>query len=287
MDNIVYLNGELIPRRRARISALDYGFMYGFGLFETMRAYDGRVFRLDRHINRLADSAGLLGLSVDGVEIEKAVLDTIKANRLADARVRITVSPGEGAINADPSSCRQPTLLVIAEEYKPYPKEVYEKGLWAVFSKVRRNSQSGLSQMKSTSYLQSIMAKREARDAAADEVICLNEKGLLAEAGMSNIFLVADNVLKTPRLENGILPGITRQAILELASGLGIRNIECYIKPGELYRAQEAFLTGSLIEVMPLITVDDTKIGNAKPGPVTCRLMSAYRELVASELEIQ
>jgi branched-chain amino acid aminotransferase len=221
------------------------------------------------------------------VEIEMAVLDTIKVNKLANARVRITVSPGEGAINAEPASCQQPTLLVITEGYKPYPQQIYSKGLRAVLSKIRRNSQSGLSQMKSTSYLQSIMARQEARAAAADEAICLNEKGLLAEAGMSNIFLVTDSMLKTPHLESGIMPGITRQAILELAFKLGIKNLECDIKSEELYRAQEAFLTGSLIEVMPLIAVDDTKIGNAKPGPVTCRLMTAYGELVVSELEIR
>ncbi|MFC1865430.1 aminotransferase class IV [Chloroflexota bacterium] len=283
MANIVYLNGELVPRRRASISALDYGFLYGFGLFETMRAYDGKVFRLYGHINRLADAADRLGFSLDKVEILKAVSDTIRANRLVDARVRVTVSAGEGAINANLLSCRQPTLLVVAEGYKPYAKEVYEKGFRAVVSKTRRNSQSVTSGMKSTSYIDSMLIKQEAGDAGADEAVCLDEKGYLAEAAMSNIFIVFNNVLKTPRPESGILPGITRQAVLELACGMGVESLECDLQPEELYRAHEAFLTNSLIEIMPLIEVEGEKIDSGKPGPLTSRFIAAYKEMVTCE----
>ena len=284
MNEIVYLNGRLIPRSQARISALDYGFLYGFGLFETMRAYKGRVFRLDRHINRLADSAGLLGLSIEEAEIERAVLDTIKANKLGDARIRITVSPGEGSMNADPSTCKKTTVLVLAEHYKHYPGQVYRKGFGAVVSTIRRNSQSLLSGLKSTSYLGSVLARQEAKAAGADEAILLNEKGFLAEASMSNIFLVADGRLKTPGMESGILPGITRQAILELAFKMGISSFECDIGPDELFQAQEAFLTSSLIEVMPLTEVDNKQIGSGRPGHITKRLIAAYKELVLSEV---
>lgn len=283
MDEIVYLNGRLIPRSQARVSALDYGFLYGFGLFETMRAYEGRVFRLDRHLSRLEDSVKVLGLSIERVGLKSAVMDTIRANRLGDARIRITVSPGEGAINAEPGTCVKPTVLVVAEKYILYRQQVYRKGFRAIVSSIRRNSHSPLSGLKSTSYLESILARQEARVAGVDEAICLNERGFVAEASMSNIFLVADGILKTPGLESGILPGITRQAVMELASETGITSRECDIRLEELFRAQEAFVTSSLIEVMPLTQIDNKPIGNGRPGTITGRLMAVYKKLVKGE----
>ena len=283
MNEIVYLNGKLIPRRQARISALDYGFLYGYGLFETMRAYGGRVFRLDSHLNRLAQSARVLGISIEVLELKSAVMDTIQANKLSEARIRLTVSIGEGEMTPDLSTCNRPTVLILAENYQPYPGRVYRKGFRAVVSNIRRNSQSPLSRLKSTSYLESILARQEARAAGVDEALCLNEKGFLAEGSMSNIFLVADGILKTPGYESGILPGITRQTVLELAPKLGIDTLECDIRLDELFQAQEAFLTGSLIEVMPLTEIGGKLIGSGKPGSVTKRLMAAYRKLVLNE----
>ena len=284
MGEIVYLNGRLIQRSRATISALDYGFLYGFGLFETMRAYKGKVFRLDKHLSRLATSANVLDLSIDEMELKDAVMDTIKANKLGNARVRITVSPGEGAINADPRTCRKSTVLVMAEKYIPFTQQIYRDGFRAIISSFRRNSQSLLSGLKSTSYLMSVMAKQEARLAEADEAICLNEKGLLSEASMSNIFVVAGGILRTPGLDSGILPGITRQVVLELASQMGINCFEDDIKPGDLYKAQEAFLTSSLLEVMPLTRVGDKRIGDGGVGDITKKLITAYKQLVSGEL---
>ena len=280
MSDIVYLNGSLIPRSQARISALDYGFLYGFGLFETMRAYEGRVFRLDRHLNRLARSAEVLGLPLPATDLRSAVMATIQANQLGDARVRIAVSIGEGGIVPDPSTCDQPTVLILAGHYQPYPEQVYEKGFKAIVSSIRRNSQSPLSRLKSANYLESMLARQEARAAGVDEALCLNEKGLLAEASMSNVFLVTNGTLRTPGPGSGILPGITREAILELASSLAISTLEDDVRRDELYQAQEAFLTNSLIEVMPLTEIDGKPVGSGRPGPLTRRLAAAYKRLV-------
>ncbi|MFH0767970.1 MAG: aminotransferase class IV [Chloroflexota bacterium] len=287
MDEMVYLNGSIVPRQQAKISISDYGFLYGYGLFETMRAYGGRVFRLEWHLGRLALSAEFLGISVDRTELEVVVNNTIQANNLRDARIRITVSIGEGGLTPDPASCSRPTVLIVAGEYKPFPEQVYQRGFRAVVSSIRRNSQSPLSRLKSVNYLESMLARQEARRMGVDEAICLNERGLLAEASMSNIFLVVDDTLKTPALESGILPGVTREAVLELARESGIKILEDEIAAEELWSAREAFLTSSLIEVMPLIEVDGRPVGDGKPGDVTRRLMDEYRRLVEKELSGQ
>lgn len=280
MSEVVYLNGSLIPRSQATISVLDYGFLYGYGLFETMRAYGGQVFRLDSHLNRLASSAEILGLPVETLELEGAVMDTLRANQLGEARIRITISIGEGSMVPDPGTCDKPTVLILAQHYQPYPEAAYQKGFRAVVSSIRRNSQSPVPRLKSANFLESMLAKGEARAAGADDALFLNEKGLLAEASMSNIFLVTNGVLKTPGLDSGLLPGITREVVLELASGMGIRAIEQDTGLDELYQAEEAFLTNSMVEIMPLIEVDGKAIGSGRPGPLTERLMAAYKTLV-------
>jgi len=280
MSKIVYLNGCLMPLSQASISVLDYGFLYGFGLFETMRAYEGQVFRLDSHLNRLVRSAEVLGLSIGVTDLKDAVMATLQANQLSDARIRITVSIGEGSMVPDPSTCQQPTVLILVGDYHPYPEQIYQKGFRAVVSSIRRNSQSPLSRLKSANYLENMLAKQEARAAGVDEALCLNEKGLLAEASMSNIFLVNDGILRTPTEDSGILPGITREVVLELASQLGISTFEQDIRLDELSQTQEAFLTNSLIEIMPLTEIDGKPVGSGRPGPVTQRLMADYRKLV-------
>jgi branched-chain amino acid aminotransferase group I len=272
MSEIVYLNGSLIPRSQAGISVLDYGFLYGFGLFETMRAYEGQVFRLDSHLNRLARSAKILGLPIGVTDLEDAVMATIQANQLGDARIRITVSIGEGSMVPDPSTCKQPTVLILAGDYHPYLEQIYQKGFRAVV----------FSRLKSANYLENMLAKQEARAVGVDEALCLNEKGLLAEASMSNIFLVDDGVLRTPGDESGILPGVTRGVVLELASRLGISTLEHDVRLDEIAEAQEAFLTNSLIEIMPLTEIAGRHIGSGRPGPVTRRLMADYKKLVLS-----
>ena len=280
MSEIVYLNGSLVPRSKASISALDYGFLYGYGLFETMRAYGGQVFRLDRHLKRLLHSAEILKLPTGTIDLKKEIMDTIQANELSDARIRVAISMGEGEMVPDSSTCNKPTVLVLAGGYQPYPEQVYQKGFRVVVSSIRRNSGSPLSRLKSANYLESILARQEARAAGANEALCLNDRGFLAEASMSNIFLVTNGILRTPRQESGILPGITRETILELAPPLGINTLEDNISLDEFSQAQEAFLTNSLMEVMPLTEIDEKPVGSGRPGNVTQTLMTAYRKLV-------
>ena len=284
MSNIVYLNGELIPVSQAKISVMDYGFLYGYGLFETMRAYSGKVFRMDDHLERLSLSAEIIGIRVDIPEIKYAVSETIKANQLSEARVRVTVSIGEGEMVPNPGACSEPTVLVVAGSYHPYPEDVYKRGFRAIISSTRRNSQSGLSRLKSANYLASMLARQEARAAGVDEAICLNEKGLVAEASMSNIFSVTDGMLKTPGEDSGILPGITRNVVLELTGRLNIKVLEQDIKPEEFFQAQEVFLTNSLMEIMPLVELDGKQIESGKPGELTQRLMTGYKETVIKEV---
>ncbi len=284
MSEIVYLNGSLVPLADARIAVMDYGFLYGYGIFETMRAYRGKVFRLDRHLERLAGSATTLAIEVDKSVLEGAVMDTVKANGLSEARIRLTVSIGEGGTVPDPTTCGEPTILVVADEYHPLPEEVYKKGYRAVVSSVSRNSQSLVSAMKSLSYLESMLARQEARAAGVDEAICLNEKGVLAEASMSNLFLMGGGILKTPAIASGILPGITCEAVLELAGKLEIPVTEDDITLDELIQADESFLTNSVMEIMPLIEVDGKPVGSGVAGDVTRKLLAAYKEMVRREV---
>ncbi len=283
MSELVYLNGKLVPREEARIAALDYGFLYGYGLFETMRAYRGRVFRLEQHIGRLVRSAGRLGITVDAARLGDAVGQALEANHLRDARLRLAVSAGEGSPVPDPATCTRPTVLVVAVPFTPLPEGIYRRGYRAITASLRRNSRSPLASMKSASYLESLLARQEARLAGVDEALVLNERGLVAEASMSNVFVVRAGGLLTPGRDSGILPGVTRQAVLELAGELGLAVREVYITPEELVTADEAFLTNSVLELMPLVEVDGRPVGAGVPGGVTGRLAAAYRGLVARE----
>jgi branched-chain amino acid aminotransferase len=284
VTELAYLNGSLVSRGDARIAVLDYGFLYGFGLFETMRAYGGHVFRLDRHLKRLACSGENLGIAVESAALERAVTETIRANGLGDARIRLTVSIGEGGVVPDPTTCGEPTVLVVAGNFQPFSEEVYQRGFSAVVSSIRRNSRSPLSGMKTLNFLESMLARQEARTAGADEALLLNEKGLLAEASMSNVFLVSEGSLRTPGLESGVLPGVTRETVTELAGKRGIDSIEGDTALEELLHAEEAFLTNSVMEVMPLTGVEGNPVGNGRPGPVTQKLMAGYSEMVEREL---
>lgn len=285
MADLVYLNGRILPRDKAVLSVLDYGFLFGYGLFETMRAYQGQVFLLERHLDRLQSAASQLDIHVSTPELTKAVAAVIEANGLASARVRLTVSKGEGSLSPNPDSCRKATILVMAEPYQPYPLRVYRSGLKAVTASYRRNSQASLSGLKTANYLENILARREAKTAGADETLLLNEKGILAEASMSNLFLVKDSALMTPNLASGILPGITRALVLELAAKLSISAVEVEIPPKMISKADEAFLTNSLAEIVPLVEVDGKPVSEGKRGVITARLQKAYRALVRQSLK--
>lgn len=290
MGEIVYLNGSLIPRSQARISAFDYGFLYGYGLFETMRAYHGTIFLLERHLKRLLDSAAIIGLGPRLAEIDlgKACIDTLRANGLQDARLRLTVSKGEVDSFPGANTSAAPTVLVTAISSSAPAAQVYDKGYRAGISSLRRYSQSPLSRLKSANYLLSVLAKMEAEAAGLNESLLLNEHGLLTEGSISNVFFVSQTGLVTPPVESGILPGITRGVVMELADSLEMNVTEGEVRLEDLRRFDEAFLTNSVMEIMPLVEVRDNTgrvitIGSGRPGKLTERLMTAYREMVERE----
>jgi branched-chain amino acid aminotransferase group I len=286
MEEIVYLNGELVPRSKAQISAFDYGFLYGYGLFETMRAYSGRIFRLEQHLDRLRCSAKVLGLDVESIDcdLEKALYDTLRANELADARVRLTVSGGEGDATPDLTGSSSPTVLIVATNYVALSPR---KELTVAVSSIRRNSHSPISWLKSLNYLDNLLARRIARSAGADDALLLNEEGFVAEASTCNVFLVSRGTLITPDEESGILPGVTRRAVMELAVKLGVKVTEAKVTLEELLKAEEAFLTNSLIELVPLVMVDGRSIGSGSAGRITKKFMRAYKELLQAETREQ
>jgi branched-chain amino acid aminotransferase len=291
MAEIIYLNGQLTPRSKAKLSPFDHGFLYGYGLFETMRAYKGHIFRLDRHVARLRRSAQSLGLThsilhiAEGKQsLEAACMETLEANKLKDARLRLTVSAGEGDMTPDPSTFSDPTVLITAQNLVPLPPEKYESGFKAVLSSLHRNSQSPLSRLKSTCYMENILARMAARAAGCDEAVLLNEQGYLAEGSTTNIFLASNGELITPSLESGVLPGITREVVLEIAQAANIKTLERQVELKELIEAEEAFITNSILELMPLTWFEGKPIGTGKPGQLTKELLAAYKELVGETL---
>lgn len=283
MEEIVYLNGCLTPISQARLSPLDYGFLYGYGLFETMRAYSGHVFRLEAHLARLHQAAKVLGMSLRVIpDLPKAVYDTLEANHLTSARIRLTLSGGPGGPAPDITTCPEPTVLITARDYVPRPDGVYRQGFKVVVSSVGRNVHSPASGMKSLSYLDNLLARREARLAGADEAILVNEKGFIAEGSTSNVFFISGNVLFTPGEDSGILPGITRAVVIDLARSARIEAVEKKVSLEEFAAADEAFCTNSLIEIMPITMFGEKAIGPAVPGVITETLIAGYRRLVAS-----
>jgi len=292
MVETIYLNGRLVPNFEAKLSPFDHGFLYGYGLFETMRAYDGHVFRLDSHITRLRCSAESIGLTHSILTTEEgkqslkaACRTTLEANELKDARIRLTVSAGEGDMTPNHGTCSSPTVLITARNLVPLPPEKYETGFKAAVSFLRRNSQSPLSRLKSTCYMENVLARTAARTAGYDEAIFLNEQGYLAEGSTTNVFLVRHGELVTPCFESGVLPGITRDAVLEIARTSNIKATERWVQLNELVEAEEAFLTNSILELVPLVSVEGRPIGTGKPGKLTTDLRFAYRRLVDEAVE--
>jgi len=274
----VYLNGELVAAEQAVLPALDRGLLYGYGLFETMRSYGGRVFRLAEHYRRLAAGADLLAMPVPLTlaALEEAVDATLARNGLAGACLRLTLTAGEAEGGG-------PSVVLFAREVTEYPPEVRERGMAAVISAVRRNETSPLARVKSLNYLDNLLAREEARRSGAGEALRLNTQGFIAEGAASNVFLVRDGTLLTPGVEAGALPGITRQVVMEMAGEEGIEVVETSLAPTDLFGAEEAFLTNSVMEVMPLASVGGRPVGSGRPGPLTGRLARRYRDLVARE----
>jgi branched-chain amino acid aminotransferase len=280
----VYLNDKVVPSSEAKISVFDHGFLYGDGIYETMRSYDGIVFMVDEHILRLFRSASLIGLDIGKSveEVKLAILEILHANRLKNAYIRLTISRGEGPIGLDPALCKVPTFVVMAHDFRNYPRSYYDEGLKLIISSVRRNSKEALNpQIKSLNFLNNILAKIEAIKADVEEALMLNAEGSLAEGTISNIFFVKDDIVCTPSVECGILDGITRAIVLDLAARNGMMVREGKFPPEDLFAASEVFITNTTMEVMPIRRVDDKHF---KVGDVSRLLLKKYREEVSGLL---
>lgn len=294
MSPVVYLDGEYLPKEQAKISVFDHGFLYGDGVFEGIRAYNGRVFRLDEHVERLYRSAKaiMLDIQLSQNEMREAVLETCRRNSLPNGYVRVVVSRGSGDLGINPQNCRDgATVVIIADKLTMYPPSMYENGMAVITTATRRNSPAALDpNIKSLNYLNNILAKIEvnrAAKAASDipvgEGLMLNLDGYVAEATGDNIFVVSGGTLITPPTYVGILEGITRNCVLDLARQAGIPAEERVFTMTTVYGATEIFLTGTGAEVIPVTRVDDRTIADGKPGPITRQLITAFRELVNSQ----
>ena len=281
----IYLNGELVQQETATVSALDRGLLYGYGLFETMRSYGGRVFRLEEHYQRLRDGAACLAMAVPLSlrDLNQAVDAVFERNKLADAYVRLTLTAGASPVAGTSGAAGDATMMLLAAPLTDYPPDLYRRGMAAVFSAVRRNETSPLSGIKSLNFLDNLLAREDARRRGADEAILLNTRGLVAEGSASNVFLVRGNKLITPGIQSGALPGITRRAVLELATAAGLEAVESEVEPSAFEDAAEAFLTNSVVEIMPLTRLDDRPVGSGRPGPASERLRHLYQEMVRQE----
>ncbi len=283
---LVYINGRLLPREEAKISVFDHGLLYGDGVFEGIRAYSGRVFKLDEHLDRLYNSAKsiMLEIPLSKEEMRKAVLWTCRENGLDDAYIRLVVTRGVGDLGLDPWKAKEPQVIIIVDEIALYPKEVYENGIRAITVSTRRNLPEAINPaIKSLNYLNNILAKIEVHEAGADEGIMLNAQGFVAEATGENIFIYHSGKLITPPVWAGVLPGITRAVVMDLAREMGIEVAEDLFTCRELYTAEECFLTGTAAEIVPVTQIDGRPVGSGKPGPITKRLMEAFHDLTRRE----
>lgn len=286
MSLLIYLDGELVPEEEAQISVFDHAVLYGDGVFEGIRAYNGRVFRLDEHLTRLYDSANaiMLDIPMSYEEMGEAVLATCRANELTDAYIRLVVTRGKGDLGLDPRNCSQPTVFIIADCIALYPEEFYQKGLELITCTTRRNSPNALDPgIKSLNYLNNILAKIETVQAGVPEGIMLSTDGYVAECTGDNIFLVHNDYAVTPPISVGNLRGVTRQVAIDLLSEMGIETRAQLFRLLQVYSAREIFLTGTAAEIIPVVAVDGRTISDGQPGPVTQKLRQAFRQLTERE----
>lgn len=278
----VYISGKLYDKADAKISVYDHGLLYGDGVFEGMRSYSGKVFRLQEHLDRLWNSARaiMLNIPMTKEEMGAAVYQTLRANKIEDGYIRLVVTRGSGTLGLDPNRCSHPEVIIITDFIALYPKEFYEKGLEIITASTTRNHPAALSpRIKSLNYLNNILAKIEGLQAGCVEALMLNHKGEVAECTGDNIFLVKNGALLTPPNDAGILEGITREAVMQIAEGIPIPVREIPITRHDVYIADECFLTGSAAEVVPVVKVDSRPIGTGQPGPITRDLIERFHKL--------
>lgn len=283
----IWLNGRLVDRAHAVVNVFDHGLLYGDGVFEGIRVYNGRVFHSQAHLDRLYVSAKQIRLAIPypKQELHEAMVETIKANNAAYAYIRLVVTRGEGTLGLSPFKCSKPSVIVIYDDIQLYPKEMYTDGMAVIVAKTIRTSARMVDpSVKSLNYLNNILAKIESVDAGVSEAIMLNEHGDVAEATGDNVFIVKNGTVITPPPSAGILVGITRAIVIELSKKLGIPLKESTIARQDLDEADECFLTGTAAEVCPVTRIDDALVGNGKVGDITRRLIKAYREFIDSDL---
>jgi branched-chain amino acid aminotransferase len=281
----VYVNGKIVPTKEAVVSVFDHGFLYGDGVYETMKGYDGVIFKFDEHLQRLYRSASLIGISIpsDLDHLKIAIYETLIANSLKNAYVRVTVSRGQGAIGLDPDFCPVPTVIIIAQDFKEYPAAYYKNGISLIISETRRNLKEAINpQIKSLNFLNNILAKIEAKKKNAYEAVMLNSDGKLTEGTISNIAFYKNNILCTPSIACGILDGITRGIVLDLARREGLKVREGKFTKKDIYSAQEVFITNTTMEVMPVSKVDDLTY---PVGKIAKLLRKLYRQEVTAYMK--
>ena len=281
----IYLNGKFVEKKDAKVSVFDHGFLYGDGAFEGIRAYNRLVFKLEEHVERLYETSHtlMIDLKMTRKEMMKAIVDTLKANNLTDAYIRVVVSRGEGDLGLDPRKCfGNPNVIIIADKITLYPKELYNRGMEIITVPTVRNNPEAINpQLKSLNYLNNILAKIEANNSGFSEAIMLDHQGYVAECTGDNIFIIKNKVLSTP--SQGRLKGITRETVLELAKKNKIETKECLMTRHEVYISDECFLTGTAAEIIPVVKVDGRIIGSGKPGPMTTKLIEMFHKVTRTD----
>ena len=282
-QSTIYIDGQFLPESEAKVSVFDHGLLYGDGVFEGIRFYNGRVFRLEEHHDRLWDSARSICLEIpmSKEEMTEALLETIRQNGLRDGYIRQIVTRGVGNLGLNPVQCKKPSVIIIAATIALYPEEVYRSGLTIVTCATRRAGAAVLNPaVKSLNYLNNVMARIEANLAGADEALMLNDVGNVAECTADNVFIIKKGQIFTPPISAGALRGITRAVVFEIAEELGIKITETDITRHDVFVADECFLTGTAAEVIPVIKADGRMIGTGKPGAISTRMIARFRELV-------
>jgi branched-chain amino acid aminotransferase len=286
MNPKVYIGGKLLEKADAKVSVFDHGLLYGDGVFEGIRAYSGRVFRLKQHVDRLYESANGIHLQIPIAreEMAAAIRDTLAVNQLSDAYIRVVVTRGAGSLGLDPRKTTDPQVIIITDHISLYPEELYEHGLKIITAATTRNHPNAVNpRIKSLNYLNNILAKIEATQAGCLEALMLNHKGEVAECTGDNVFVLRRGQLHTPTVDAGILEGITRGAVIDLARAAGYTVIERTMDRHDVYNADECFLTGTAAELIPVVECDGRVIGNGRPGPVTRELRQRFQALVREE----
>jgi len=286
---LIYVDGKFYPKSEAKVSVYDHGLLYGDGVFEGIRAYNGSVFKLKEHIDRLYKSAHTIMLQIPMTkeEMTKAVIETLKKNNLKEAYIRLVVTRGVGDLGLDPRKCAKPTTIIITQPWKVlHGDNAKDKGITAMISWVKRDPVDATShEIKSLNYLNSVLAKIEANTAGVDEAICLDKEGFICEGVAENVFIVKDGEVATPPICTGALDGITRRFVMQLAKKMDYMVVERNITPNELFNADEVFLTGTAAEIAPVREINKRIINDGKPGPITKRLMQEFSKLVKDPKE--